>query len=282
MHTQALVRFSLGLFAAASFSASGCQHQSNTELSPSLHPPQIQHIAVPAFFTDPQEWATLQAAGSVVSIVVPEYSYSQLTDPAAISAAQTLFQHSRNVGQAIFGYVSTQNGNRSRQAIDTDVANWYQRYSAQLNGIFLDEGPQYNDDARPFYEEVIKSIKNAHPGAKIVLNAAGYPHEWVMQDASYVVLWEQTAANYLDRNKYKAETSPITVINPPSWWTKPSYWNRIVHIVHHAIAVEQMKKVVRVSKSRAGHIYVFDGGSQGYNKLPSYWNEEVVCVSRGC
>jgi hypothetical protein len=248
-------------------------------------------LAVPAFWgfssaTDPGPfWRAVEAAGKNVRFAVAEYSLSQVdpvTNPDLWNTAKQQFSRCRNRGQQILGYVSTQNGNRSRQQIDADLDAWYARYPAQLDGIFLDEGPMFDDSKRAFYEDLISDIKQTYPGrTTVMLNAPQFPNEWVVQTADNVILWEERAEVYLDPTKYQALGPGGLLVGVPSWWKNRKWTSSITHIIHTCPTAQQMATVVRLARKRnAGSVYVYDGDSSSYGRLPSYWKKELKALAR--
>jgi hypothetical protein len=251
---------------------------------------EIVRIVVPAFFaaSSPTDlgphWRAVERAGKEVRIAVPEYSLSQVDpvgNPDLWNTAKQQFNRCRNKGQRILGYVSTQNGNRPRQQIDADLDAWYDRYPAQLDGIFLDEGPVFDDSRQAFYVDLINHIKQTYPGRRtVLLNAAQFPNKWVVEVADHVILWEETRDTYRDENKYQAIGPGGQLVGVPRWWKSPELTNRITHIVHTCQTARQMVQVVQLARRRnAGNVYVFDGNSSGYDRLPSYWREEREAVA---
>jgi phage replication-related protein YjqB (UPF0714/DUF867 family) len=247
----------------------------------------MRHLVVPAYFVLNQDWEKIEGTAEVVSIVVPEFSFSQVdptTNPALLKRAREQFGRCRDKGQKILGYVSTRSGARPRPEIDQDIARWYDRYPSQLDGIFFDEGPALNDNTRSFYTSLLGDFKNGHPGRDVaLLNAPQFPNEWVMQVADFVILWEEKQSAYL--NAYgalvpnPADPSTSIRIDPPAWWTTPQYTDRIVHVIWNCPTAAEMLDLVGKSNDRkAGNVYVYDGTSNAYDHLPSYWDEEVLAV----
>jgi len=252
---------------------------------------RIMKIAVPAFWgfssaTDPGPfWQAVEQAGKKVRIVVAEYSLSQVdtgSNPDLWNTAKQQFNRCRSRGQQILGYVSTRNGTRPRQEIDSDLNAWYARYPTQLDGIFLDEGPQFDDSKRAFYEGLIADIKQTYPWrTTVLLNAPQFPNEWVVQTADHVILWEEKADTYLDPNKYQALGPGGLLVGVPSWWRNLKWTNSITHIIHTCPTTQQMSTVMGMARKRnAGNVYVYDGNSSSYNRLPSYWTEEQKALAR--
>lgn len=243
----------------------------------------IQRITVPAFFVLGPDWQRLEQAGRAINIIVPEASIgldAQLPAPV-IEQYRDQFQRCRNNGQKILGYVSTRSGGRDRQAIDADIQSWFNRYPTQLDGIFFDEGPVFDNTTQQFYTTLINDFKTGRPANNtVLLNAAQFPNEWVMQVADSVILWEEKQSAYL--NQYTAIGAGGSVVGVPAWWTNPQYINRIIHVVWNCPTAAEMRNIVALSQSRgAGNVYVYDGNSSAYNHLPAYWPEELAALAVG-
>lgn len=234
-----------------------------------------QQVVVPAFFPLGPDWAAIEQAGNSVSIVVPEHSFSTvdpLANPKLLEEARKQFARCRRAGQKVLGYVSTMSGQRNIADIEDDIKNWYSRYFEYIDGIFFDEGPQFDDTTKPFYDKVIGDFRMNHPGQVVLLNAAQFPNEWVVRLADYVILWEESQNAYI--HQYVALVPGGLTIPPPAWWTNPKWSNRIVHIVHSTPTTNDMRAVIKLSKTRrAKHIYVYDGTSASYGNLPAYWGD---------
>jgi hypothetical protein len=99
--------------------------------------------------------------------------------------------------------------------------------------------------------------------------------------AHYVNLWEEELPVYNDPNRYGALALDATGneinIGAPAWWTCPQYTDRVSHIVYNCPNTQEMRNAINLSRQRGvGNIYVFDGTSNAYNKLPAYRKEEVA------
>jgi hypothetical protein len=241
----------------------------------------VRHIAVPAYFGLNPDWAQIEQAAGAVKIVVPDLSFNQLTG-SALSNAQAQFDRCRQAGQLILGYVDTGSGQRSLANINNDINQWFASYPTQLDGVFFDDGPELDlgtDQAfQAFYIPLIQAFKGAHVGHNtVLLNAAGFPNEWVMQAADYVILWEQTETFYL--TNFNAIGPGGSVLNPPAWWANPLYMDRIVHIIYSSPSSDLPNMINRSRSLNAGLVYIFDGTSTNYGQLPAYWQQEVMMVS---
>jgi spherulation-specific family 4 protein/VCBS repeat protein len=241
----------------------------------------VQRLVVPAYFILQSEWERLSEAGTAVNIVIPELSFSQLDpqlDANSIQTARTWLQNCRNNGQKILGRVDTNFGNLDRQQIESLIQNWFSRYPEQLDGVFFNLGPQFNDNRRQFYTDLINDFKASRPDSTVLLSAPQFPNEWVMQVADYVILWLDSMGVYL--NSYTALTDdPVApAIGVPSWWTNPEYAGRIVHIIWDCRTSADLHSITALSNDRgAGNVYIFDRAANISDRLPwSYWEAEIA------
>lgn len=230
------------------------------------------------------------------------------------SVAPQLVQdaHAQAPGLLVLGYVPTDSAtavlpkapvfeNPPRQPyrtladIQSYVDHWY-RLCPTLDGIFFDEGPApwrftgaqsgmtfkvgYTVDPliEKFYKDIYDHVKTktSGRGTHVMLNASEFMDQWVMGVADTVGLFEGDYIKY--ESKYKLQ--PWISNYPPV---------RIYHLIHSCQGFnfmsdqDQMIRMVAVAQERgAGLVYVFDGTSAAYNKLPSYWTDEVAAASDLC
>ncbi len=186
------------------------------------------------------------------------------------------------------------------------INQWY-TLTPTIDGIFFDEGPapyRFTGDpnsttiaqpVRSFYHAIYdcvlaKPVRPGSPNANpvVMLNASEYTDSdgwWIMENnaqsqfraCDIALLYEGTSAKYV---------TPCDPVNPdgriqycpgPWWGNYPA--ERIAHTVH-SCPISDLCRVVALGKQRgAGYVYVFDGTSSGYNRLPTYWREEVLVVT---
>lgn len=286
----------------------------------------MQHIAVPVFYFEQDTsgnvpgWTSLENGMPTASIVVCDLNIGQ--GPIKAQYMLPLLKHGQDNGLKVLGYVPTANAKQGAGRTVSDIKGYVsQWYSAlhqpdgslwQPDGIFFDEGPtpkDTNDPSDPqhqnfqsFYTTIYNDVKGRqNVRDKIVmLNAADYDVEWVMQAADFVILWEDTYFHYV--NHYAIWPDSGAPGRPiPSWWTHPNYSpSRIVHVVHTCTTTTDMQNAVTLSCQRGvGYVYVYDGNSGcgpqeqcpdpidpvghprgGYWRLPTYWNGEVLEVQK--
>jgi hypothetical protein len=110
----------------------------------------------------------------------------------------------------------------------------------RLTGVFFDIGPNFynggpNDAAlNQHYVSLYQQTKKDHPTAKVMLNAAGFPNDWVMTApaADIANVWETEVAAYA--NNYLAQ-GPSGTVPAPTWWSSyAGNTGRISNIVYGA------------------------------------------------
>jgi hypothetical protein len=251
----------------------------------------IQKITVPAFAYSDAEWNRLLTSTPVTSVVVLDIGMGDINpfDPSAkpwgANSASDRVRRGHDAGLKVLGYIPTKDGAgvvdpggnpwRTEDAIRKYVDRWYDL--AQPDGIFFDEGPYPNlvpvtDAVKSFYKNIFSYVKGkvGGRGNTVMLNAAGFEDSWVMDAADIVILWEETAAAYKDRFDSYAFRAPWIKNNPPE---------RVAHVIH-SCPQGNLHDMIALSKQRkAGHVYVFDGTSSSYQRLPSYWEDEMAAVT---
>ncbi len=183
------------------------------------------------------------------------------------------------------------------------VDHWY-RLCPNLDGIFFDEGPAAYRftgltpgppattippgwtvvaEVQQFYVDLYNHVKAKAPlGTHVILNASEFMDEWVMGPPSHppvadtVELFEGECAKY--EHRYRAQT-----------WISKYPVDRIIHVIHTCRGYrclsdrDEMIRMVALAQERgAGNVYVFDGTSSAYDKLPTYWTDEVTAVLDPC
>lgn len=249
-------------------------------------PPLKQQLAVPAYWTpeDPTGRALFQqlavtgngtgaGAGSTgTGIVVINGSHSAPEVPYNQAWADT-FHELAGAGVRALGYVDTgylgidfgQSAHATRATgpgagastsaawiaqIEADADDWYALYGASgLRGIFLDQtaavcGP---DDAYvAMYRSIAEHIREAHPGAYVVMNPGRAMDRCYEPIADTFVTFEGPYAEYLTRKA-------------PAWEaTAPA--DKFWHLVYGATDQASMTNAIALSKQRnAGYVYVTNG-----------------------
>lgn len=259
-----------------------------------IHPgyAQTQQTAVPAFFalnthsdpTKPTDWLRIQNAGPAVKIVVAlgDSGGFEGCGPGTcdLVAAQNQFVANHNQGQLVFGYVNSQFGTVNDlfgSSSGTGVNAWWNRYSTQIQGIFIDNGPSFDPSQstapettfQTYYESRYATIHGPPYNAsnwQVMVNASGFPgttqtsqpQGWLLSGcptcsppatpgADYVVVWEQAFSQYPD-TAFKAIGPGGNLQAPPAWWSTAVNPGKIAHVVCDADET-QWSSIVSISRN---------------------------------
>lgn len=166
----------------------------------------------------------------------------------------------------LLGYVHTNYGTRSLDAIKTDI-DWYAQYY-NLNGIFLDEGAsqaEYVD----FYAKIYTYIKQKTGLTQVVLNQGTHGDEGYLSRpaADTIVLFEN----------YSAQWSQYT----PRSYVAEYPADRFAALIHSTPDIETLQKTIDRARDRnVKYLYVTNrspdiGSRNPWDNLPSYWRSEL-------
>ena len=188
----------------------------------------------------------------------------------------------KNAGGVVYGYVATENGNRSIEDVKADIdmynnSAYYQNTGFQIDGIFLDQMSNKLAEV-PYYQQIYDYIKLNHPSsAKIIGNPGTSTIEEYVNTVDTLVIFEDYGVKY--RENY----------NQPDWvdnYTAAHF----AHLIHTESLESDMLADLQLAKSRnVSMIYITNDicdpnmGSEctqnPWNKLPSYWRKEVEALS---
>ena len=179
----------------------------------------------------------------------------------------------KNAGGVVYGYVSTDRGNRNIEEVKDDIDKYYDSEyyldtGFQIDGIFLDE--MSTDLANvSYYQEVQTHIKEKNAVAKIIGNPGTSTIEEYANVVDILVTFENTGEVY--RTEYTA----------PSWVDNYSA-EQFAHLIHSESNVEDMFASLELAKSRnVGMIYVTDETfvDNPWDNLAGYWDLQVEELS---
>ncbi len=225
---------------------------------------------VPAYFYPDGDglaaWNQLIIDAESINIEVilnPASGPGTAQDPNYVAVVNNL----RSAGGGVFGYVSTQYGNRDITAVIEDINTYVKFY--KINGIFVDEMANTLEKV-PYYEELYHSIKKLDSDFKVVGNP-GMPYtvESYLRAADTLVIFEGTAAAYAHFQPFI--TAPWVANHPP---------NRFANIVYALKSTTELHRAfVAARRTNAGSVFVTDGGLPNpYAGLPHYWVQQVAAL----
>jgi Spherulation-specific family 4 len=204
-------------------------------------------------------------AGSIKieAIMNPASGPGTTQDPNYVAVVNQL----RTAGAGVFGYVSTQYGDRDMTAVKKDIDNYSLFYN--ISGLFLDEMAN-SQERLPYYEKLYQYIKGPHPDFKIIGNP-GLPDtlEGYLEVADTLVIFEGSIAFY---GSFRPMVTAAWVANYPR--------ERFANIVYAATSQTDLIRALDQARlNRAGSIYITDGRFPNpYRGLPAYWGNEVAAI----
>jgi hypothetical protein len=236
---------------------------------------------------------------------------------ATMAPALVTQAHAQAPGLLVLGYVPTDNATgavpgapilsgqpraayRSLAEIMRYVDHWY-TLCPTLDGIFFDEGPgsyRFTGETpstpippgytvvpqiQTLYASLYAHVKTkVGRGTHVMLNASEFMDEWVMGPTGQPAIADTVLLFEGDRAKYEHRYQPQP-------WIRNYPPDRLLHVIHTCLGYrclldrEQMIRMVALAQQRGvGLIYVYDGTSSAYNRLTSYWIEQVSAVSNLC
>ena len=216
-------------------------------------------LGVPAYGypgeTDMWSELVLAPAGSVV-ILDPADGPGAAPDPVY----ERVVTEIHNAGVVVYGYVDTNYGTRSTEAILADARDHVDWYA--VDGIFLDQTPGGLELALFDAVKLLKAQGLAvtmNPGQPVIANAYV---EW----ADHVVVFEGSRESY-------------GRFHLPAWmraFPADKFWHLVYDVPDGAQAQAVMR---RAAKLGAGLVYVTDGTMPNpWRVLPRYWAEEVATI----
>jgi hypothetical protein len=227
------------------------------EPAPPPVPSTTPRLLVPAYFEPeglPNPWQTMCAQMPLGSTAIA----NPYNGPG--SAAQSDYSEAiatcQAEGQKVIGYVETGYGSRNLSEVEAQIADWYAWYPA-VNGIFLDEMPEEQDEA--YYSALENDVHER--GGTVV----GNPGEtdstgWQLNVVDQVVTFEGTASEFAT---YK-----------PASWVLAAVPSRIANIIFEAT----VEVCGRAEEDNAGSVYVTSLGEPNPYEalpLPAFWLAET-------
>jgi hypothetical protein len=187
-------------------------------------------------------------------VVDPADGPGDAVDQVYVAAISTI----RGQGIGIFGYVTTDYGNRSAEEMIREVANYERWY--QPTGIFLDQTPPASTSRKVIVAtfEYVRSRRMS-----LAINP-GQP-DIDPEDAhfcDYVVNFEGPLSDYR-RAQFPSWT---TELGPERFW----------HLVYDVPERSSLRAVLASARNRAGVVFVTDAPMPNpWGRLPTYWKDEL-------
>jgi len=230
-------------------------------------------LLVPAYFYPEgkglDEWKRMARAAKDVPIVAianpasgpgsrPDASYT-----AAIDLA-------RSAGVAVIGYVSTRYAKRPETEVRADIDRWLQFYP-KIDGFFFDEQTSGKEQV-PYYGAIAKYVQSRRTdvGALVVTNPG------TVTSQEYLTPWKgiHVSCLYEDHGGLDRYQRPGWTVSVPS--------AQVAGLVYGEASLARMRENLRLAASKGvGFVYVTDnGGSNPWDRLPTYWELEVAELRR--
>jgi hypothetical protein len=213
-----------------------------------------------------KDWERLIAAADrvpIIAIVNRDSGPGKKVD----EKFRALLEHARRSKLTIIGYVPLNYARRPVAGVKTEVDGWLSLYPGVLSGIFFDEQPS-GPEGVPYVAECSAYVRSRITNARIVSNPGTTcaPEYLTIAGAPTVCLFE---------NK-----SGIDAYRPLPWQMN-FHPGQMAVVLYDVRTAEAMKRSLReMVRKRAGFVYVTDdSGGNPWDRLPSYWDEEVAAVA---
>ncbi len=174
----------------------------------------------------------------------------------------------------IIGYVSTNYGNRDINDVKADILKYNRDFNTEnytVTGIFFDEVSISSDSSfLNYYRKLYDFVKNSADTPTldfVVFNHGTNAPEIYLNWADVNVIYEGSFSNWY------TYTPDSYISNYPL--------DRLGSLVYSAEGVTDMQAALDLARDRnIGYAFVTDDSLPNpWNKLPSYWNEEVNYMS---
>jgi hypothetical protein len=245
-------------------------------------------ILVPAYFYpgtggtegNTDGWAQMAASAGKVPITAifnPNSGPGNSPDPNYISAMTNL----ELAGGKVVAYVYTNYGNTPIATVEGEINTYLSQYgnltghpiTNLINGFFLD-GMSNSPSVVSYYQTLYSYIKGLSSSYQVIGNPGTTTDQSYLSSnpptANTVMTYEGPAANY------PAATPPSWVSNYPA--------SDFANTIYDETQSGMQSDVSLAAQRNVGYIYVTDESLNPptgylYDRLPSYWNEEVAAVA---
>jgi len=180
---------------------------------------------------------------------------------------RAVLERARRSKLTLIGYVPLKYARRPVAEVKADVDGWLSLYPGVISGIFFDEQPS-RPEGVPYFAECCAYARSRIKNARIVSNAGTIcaPEYLSIAGEPTICLFENKTG--------------IDAYRPPQWRTRfPP--RQMAVVLHDVRTVDDMTRALReMWRKRAGYGYVTDdSGADPWDRLPSYWDDEVAAVA---
>jgi hypothetical protein len=229
-------------------------------------------LLVPAYFypvgKGKGEWDQLLAAADqtpIVAIVNPASGPGRRVDPNY----SAIFGRAAKAKQlTLIGYVTTSYTKRPVAEVKAEVDRWLEFYPA-IQGVFFDEQASGAEHVA-YHAELYEHVRTARKLKLVVTNPGTTCAEgFVSRPAADAVCLFEGPKSF--------DGAPL-----PDW-TGRYQAERFAALSYQIDSAADMKKLIAAAgEKKFGYCYVTDaGGNNPWNRLPTYWEEEVKAVKPG-
>jgi hypothetical protein len=178
-----------------------------------------------------------------------------------------VLERARRSKLSLVGYVTLKYARRPVADVKAEVDGWLTLYPGTLDGIFFDEQPS-GPEGVAFVDECTAHVRSRIKDARIVCNPGTVcaPEYLAIAGGPTVCLFENKTG--------------IDAYRPPPWRTKfPA--RQMAVVLYDVQTADAMRRSLReMVRKRAGYVYVTDdSGANPWDRLPSYWDEEVAAIA---
>jgi len=210
-----------------------------------------------------KDWERLIAAADrvpIIAIVNRDSGPGKRVD----KNLRAVLERARRSKLMLIGYVPLKYARRPAADVKADVDGWLSLYPGIIGGIFFDEQPSQPEGV-PFVAECAAYVRKRIKNARIVCNPGTVcvPEYLAIAGEPTVCLFENKTG--------------IDAYRPPPWRTRFRSGQMAV-LLYDVRTADAMKRSLReMVRKRAGYGYVTDdSGANPWDRLPSYWDEEVA------
>ncbi len=159
----------------------------------------------------------------------------------------------------LLAYVATTNAERNPDSIKAKVKFYAENFD--IDGIFFDE-VNSSKDKTGYYKDLTDYAKSFSNIETVILNSPYAPPEFATITGADAVLFYENTSKYWNDFDWEAYSS------------LPS--EKKAAIISGVWLKSKMKKIIEEAAARGfGYVFVTN---RGYDKLPTYWEEEVEVI----